>query len=151
MNMKVPPSGIPSFSPIQDGKPADVQQQKKPDLSEPVSQSAVSKANLRRGESTQRRRLSLPQVDATKPSSVKALPAHDAVSLAATASTFNPYIKALKPVRDDTVVGFNGLTQGEENKLFPNLSVGFVDSNAQREKAAEFVANHFKPSLSVGF
>ena len=72
----------------------------------------------------------------------------DPIAQAATAGTFNPFINALK---DSTVIGFGGLTYGEERKLFAGISVGMQSLEELATAAQQFMLKHFVPSRSVGF
>lgn len=74
--------------------------------------------------------------------------AEDPIAQAATAGTFNPLIKALK---DSTVVGFGGLTYGEERKLFAGISVGMKSLEELVAAAQQYMLDKFVPSRGVGF
>lgn len=73
----------------------------------------------------------------------------DPIVQAATAGTFNPFMKHV--LKDSTVIGYGGLTYGEERKLFEGISVGMKSTDALAAEARKYLLDDFVPSRSVGF
>lgn len=75
--------------------------------------------------------------------------AEDPIAQAATAGTFNPFMKNV--LKDSTVIGFGGLTYGEERELFEGISVGMKSIEELATEAHQYLLDKFVPSRSVGF
>lgn len=76
----------------------------------------------------------------------------DSIAMAATAALFNPCFAALGlSLKDDIVVGYGGLTLGQERASFPGICRGFSDPRAMQESAEHFLHQNLRPSMVAGF
>jgi len=150
---------VPRFTPFISTKPVegqtrkiqqDTQNVKAQDAQETTRASNEAMKFQPQARATQSKLLGALKESRKKPVRQDLPHTEDLVAQAATAGTFNPFIE--NALKDSTVIGFGGLTYGEERKLFPGIYVGMKKSPEELLTAAhQFMLDHFVPSHSVGF